>query len=332
MRGITRTAVLLLGTFIGLAPASAGPAMLIDAKSGLVLYAEQPDQPWQPASLTKLMTSFIVFEAIRDGQLSLDEMLTCSETALAQEPSKIGLPVGGQIRVELGLKALIVKSANDVAVMFAERLSGSVEAFVERMNDRARRLGMSNTRFVNPSGLPLRPASPGEPVSHAVTTARDMAILSRALLREFPEYSELYSLPSFKLGNRLMRSHNSLLRTYDGADGMKTGFICASGYNVVASATRNERQLIAVVLGEASGGARALRAASLFEHGFEIYPWKMIFSPTLATLPVNAPDATEPPDLRPLVCRGGVRKAKKKKTNAQLVQAKKAAAKKKPAE
>jgi D-alanyl-D-alanine carboxypeptidase len=310
---LTRKAILLLGALLWSGPALPGPAMLVDAESGLVLYAEDADRPWQPASLTKLMTAFLVFEAIRDGQLSPDDLLTPSETALAQEPSKIGLPLGAQIRVEVGLKALIVKSANDVAVMFAEQLSGSVPAFVDRMNDRARRLGMTSTRFVNPSGLPIRPATPNEPVPVAVTTARDMAILARALLREFPHHSELYALPAFKLGNRFMRSHNSLLRTYDGADGMKTGFICASGYNVVASATRNGQQLIAVVLGAASGGARALRAASLFEHGFVIYPWKTLFSPTLATLSVTTTaDAASPPDLRPIVCRGGGGKSKPK--------------------
>ena len=187
------------------------------------------------------------------------------------------------------------------------KIGGSEAAFVERMNVTAKRLGMTNTHFVNPNGLPEAvPEGKTAPTSYNVTTARDMAILARALFNEFPAYSDLYSLPSFKLGKRLLRSHNSLLRTYDGADGMKTGFICAAGYNVVGSATRGDHHLIAVVLGEASGRARALRAASLFEHGFEIYPWKVIFAPTLATLPVDTPNGAEAPDLHSIVCRPGV--------------------------
>ncbi len=311
MRRLARV-VLLFGFLFGLSPSHAGPALLIEADTGLVLYSEDADYPWQPASLTKLMTAYLAFEAIRDGKLSLDDMLTCSANAMAQEPSKLGLPVGAELRVELALKALIVKSANDVAVMLAERISGTEEAFVARMNETAKRLGMTRTQFVNSNGLPMRSAN-GQPVPSAVTTARDMGVLAKALLREFPEYTELYELPHFKLGNRLLRSHNSLLRTYEGANGMKTGFVCASGYNVVASAMRNGRQLIAVVMGEPSGSARALRAAGLFEHGFQIYPWKAIFSPTLATLPVATPDGAQAPDLRPVVCRGGGPKVKRKK-------------------
>lgn len=314
---MTLRARTLLALFLSLAAtttASAGPAMLVEPKTGLVLYAEDADYPWQPASLTKLMTAFLTFEAIRDGKLSLEDKLTCSANALAQEPSKLGLPIGAELKVEAAIKALIIKSANDVAIMLAERVAGSEAAFVSRMNETAKRLGMSNTHFVNPNGLPRR-LGDKEAADQAVTTARDMATLAKALLWEFPQYADLYAMPSFKLGNRFMRSHNSLLRTYEGADGMKTGFVCASGYNVVASATKDGRQLVAVVLGEATGSARALRAAGLFEHGFSFYPWKALFSPTLETMPVATPEGAKAPDLRPVVCRGGQARTRKKKKN-----------------
>jgi D-alanyl-D-alanine carboxypeptidase len=321
-----RMAALLSGALLCASAAVAGPAMLVDAKTGLVLYSENADYPWQPASLTKLMTAYLVFGAIRDGKLSPEDTLTCSAQAATQEPSKLGLPAGAQIPVDLALKALIVKSANDVAMMFAEKLGGTEAGFVAQMNETAKRLGMTNTHFVNPNGLPEKlpeGQTPG-PGQYNVTTARDMAILARALFREFPDYDGLYALPFFKIGKRLLRSHNSLLRAYDGADGMKTGFICASGYNLVGSATRGDHHLIAVVLGEASGRARTVRAASLFEHGFDIYPWKEIFAPTLATLPVDTPDGAQAPDLRPIVCKPRPRRVRHKKHPVQ-VHAKKAA-------
>lgn len=273
--------------------AQAGPALVIDSQTGLVIYAEDADSPWHPASLTKLMTAYIAFQAIRDGKLSLEDSITCSQHALEQPPSKIGMPVGAQMSVDLALKALIVKSANDVAIMLAERIAGSEAAFVEMMNDTAKRLGMSQTRFFNANGLP----NPDQ-----VTTARDMARLAQALLKEFPQHAYLYSLPSFKIGNRNLRSHNSLLRTFEGADGMKTGFICDSGYNVVASARRGNRQIVAVVLGERSNSARTIRAASLIQHGFDTYAWKAMFSTPLDQMAVDASGPQAPGSLRSIVC------------------------------
>lgn len=253
------------------AAAIAGPALLFDASSGKVLYAEDADNLWHPASLTKIMTAYVTFEALRDGKLKIDDKISCSETATKEPPSKIGLPVGAEISVELALKALIVKSANDVAVMLAERVGGSVDGFVERMNATARRLGMTRTRFVNPNGLPA---------DEQVTTARDLARLSRAVLRDFPQYADLWSMPDFHIGKRRLASHNSLLRSFEGADGLKTGFICDSGFNVVASATRGGTRLMAVVLGEPSSNDRTVRAASLLEHGFQHYGWKSFFDTT----------------------------------------------------
>lgn len=164
-----------------------------------------------------------------------------------------------------------MKSANDVAVMLAEAIGGNVESFVARMNATARRLGMTRTNFVNPNGLPA---------DAQVTTARDLAKLSRAVVRDFPQHADLWAMTDFRIGKQRLASHNSLLRSFEGADGLKTGFICDSGFNVVASATRGGTRLMAVVLGEPSSGERTVRAASLLEHGFQHYGWKSFFDPT----------------------------------------------------
>ncbi len=290
-----RLAALLLPVLAQLAmalPAQAGPALLFDAAEGRVLYAEDPDDQWHPASLTKIMTAYITFEAIKEGKLALTSKISCSELANSQSPSKVGLPVGAQMTVEQGLQALIVKSANDVAVMLAEAVSGSQEAFVERMNATAARLGMTRTKFANANGLP-------DP--QQVTTARDLARLSGAVLRDFPEHTALWSLLEVRIGKRRLHSHNALLTNYEGADGLKTGFICDSGFNVVASATRDGVRLIAVVLGEPTGRERTLRAASLLEYGFQTRAWQALFdAPTLVSMPLAA-DAKGPTTMRDAV-------------------------------
>jgi D-alanyl-D-alanine carboxypeptidase len=308
-RLLRRAAAAFLFGFISV-PALAGPAIVIEPQSGLVIYSEDADRLWHPASLTKLMTAYITFEELRANKLTMDDKLTCSQHALEQAPSKIGLPVGGQMTVELALKALIVKSANDVAVMLAEKIAGTEAAFVERMNATAARLGMTRTRFLNANGLPN---------DEQVTTARDMAILGRALRKDFPEHAHLYSLPSFKIGKRTLRTHNRLLQVFEGADGMKTGFICTSGYNVVASATRGDMTLLAVVLGEESGGARTARASQLIQYGFDYYNWKTIFASKLDQIAVDQ-SAQEPGDMRMVVCKP--RPVKKRKKVAPKAKAK----------
>ncbi len=287
----------------------------MEPSTGLVIYAEDADLPWRPASLTKLMTAYLTFQAIRDGKLSPEDTATCTQHAQSQPPSRFGLPVGGQLKVDLAVKVMIVKSANDVAVMLAERIGGTEANFVDMMNQTAKRLGMTHTKFVNPNGLPIFNPDGTEAAEQSVTTARDMAILASMIIREFPQYADIFAMTEVKIGNRIVSSHNGLLKTYDGADGMKTGFVCAAGYNVVASATRNGRQLVAVVLGENSSSARTIRAAGLFEHGFEIYPWKSVLAPTLTTWPVATTEGASPPDLRNTVCNGRhvVRRAKKGK-------------------
>lgn len=265
---------------VTLSPAAAGPALLFDATSGRVLYAEDPDAQWYPASLAKIMTAYLVFEAIKNGKLDLEDKITVSELAHSQPPSRLGLPVGTQITVGTALTALIVKSANDAAVMLAEAVGGTHEAFVAQMNATAQRLRMTRTRFVNANGLPA---------PEQVTTARDLARLTIAVVQEHPAYAHMWAMPEMKMGKRRMRNHNPLLRTYDGADGMKTGFICDSGFNIVASATRDGQRLFAVVLGEVTGKERSARAANLLEHGFQTASWKAMFGThTLETLPADA--------------------------------------------
>lgn len=267
------------GLVAALPSATATPALLVDAKDGRVLYAEDQDNVWHPASLTKIMTAYMTFEAIKAGKLTMQSRVVASELSQQQVPSKVGLPVGATMTVELALQALIVKSANDVAVMLAEAIGGDVESFAKQMNQTAKRLGMTQSNFVNPHGLPA---------PEQITTARDLGVLSMAVLRDYPEHGRLWTQADMRIGRRRLRSHNGLLRTYDGADGLKTGFICDSGYNVVATASRDGRRVIAVVLGATSGAARNVRAASLLEHGFQTAAWRDALQQThtIKTLPV----------------------------------------------
>jgi D-alanyl-D-alanine carboxypeptidase len=296
MRGWASLGVIIVAALLAVALASqarAAPALVIDADTGLVLYAEDIDRRWHPASLTKLMTAYLAFEAMRDGKLSMEDKLTVSPTAHAEPPSKIGLPIGSEMKVRIALRALMIKSANDVAVMFAEKIGGNVAGFAEIMNATAKRLGMTRTNFVNPHGLPD---------TRQVTTARDMAILARTLLKEFPEHAPIYAESGFHLGGSYMRSHNALLRVYEGADGMKTGFICDSGFNVVASATREGRRLISVVMGAYNSSSRTERARTLLDHGFEVYGWKALFAARLDHFGYGSNLEAPAPKLRPLVC------------------------------
>jgi D-alanyl-D-alanine carboxypeptidase len=315
LANITKTVTGAVTGAIALALASAawaGPTLLLDASDGLILYAEDYDNQWHPASLTKIMTAYVTFEALREGKLKLDSKIGCSELAYNQPPSKVGLPVGSEMTVETALQVLIVKSANDVAVMLAEGVAGTQEAFVARMNATAARLGMTRTKFSNANGLPA---------ADQVTTARDLAKLAQAVLRDYPEHAGMWSMVDAKVGKRKLRTHNGLLTNYEGADGLKTGFICDSGFNVVATATREGRKLIAVVLGEATGRERTVRAASLLEHGFQTYGWKALFDPqSLETMPMAA-DAKGPMTMRQAVisfeCGTGRRRAVAKKKGAK---------------
>jgi D-alanyl-D-alanine carboxypeptidase len=273
--------------------ATASPALVFEPYNGTVFYSEDPDALWFPASLTKLMTAYVTFEAIRNGEVTPDTRVICSKNASRQAPTKLGLPVGKSIDLDMALQVMIVKSANDVAMMVAETVGGSEEAFVERMNKAAKKLGMTRTHYDNPNGLPDE---------RQYTTARDLARLARALIIEFPEHADIFAEKYVKVGNRTLRGHNGMLRTFAGADGMKTGFICDSGFNIVVSATREGRKLVAVVLGEPSTRVRNARAAELLENGYKRYFWKSLFGTSLDGLAVQASASEEPAHLRAVIC------------------------------
>lgn len=288
-RALRATAFALAALMSGSALAAGGPALVVELESGRVLHAERATDPWFPASITKLMTAYVALDKVRSGQMSMETLLTVTEGAAALPPSKMGFKPGTGIRLDNALKIMMVKSANDVAATIAENIGGSIDGFAELMNTHAQRLGMVSSHFVNPHGLPDE---------RNQTTARDMAILARALLREFPEHKDLFDIGAVQFGRRIMRNTNGLIGRYPGADGMKTGFICSAGFNVVASATRNGRHLITVVLGAPSANERTITAAELFDRGFSS---KVNFTnPELAALPAST--NTTPPDMRPVIC------------------------------
>jgi D-alanyl-D-alanine carboxypeptidase len=287
--------VLVTGAMVGLpiAKALAEAQILVEVESGRVLFADKATIPWYPASITKIMTTYITLKAVKEGRITLDKTLPVSPNAAAQAPTKMGFGVGTLVTVDNALKMLMVKSANDMAVVLAEGVGGSIEGFADLMNQTSRRLGMTQSHWVNPNGLPA---------DEQITSARDMAILARAAIRELPEYDYIWHLPGIRLGNRVVRNYNTLLGRYPGTDGMKTGFICASGFNLVATATRDNKRLIAIVLGAPSGASRAVKAAALLERGFSAAPLAWL-APTygpVEALPV-VPDAG-PPNLREEVC------------------------------
>lgn len=272
--------------------ASAQSMLLIEADTGRILHNENGAHPWYPASVTKVMTAYVTLKAVKAGRISLDTLITVSPNAAAQAPTKMGFKVGSQITVDNALKTIMVKSANDMSVTLAEGVSGSIAAFAEEMNQAAARLGMTQTTYVNPNGLPA---------DEQVTSARDQAILARAIYNELPEYDRYWNISAIKYGKRIMRNYNTLLGRYPGTDGLKTGFICASGFNVVVSAKRNGRRLIAVMLGAPSGGVRAVKVAQMLERGFSTggFSW---LTPSIGTVDTLRPIAAAPPNLREEIC------------------------------
>lgn len=272
--------------------ADAEALLLVEADSGKVLHAENATYPWYPASVTKLMTTYVTLKAVKEGRITLDSVFTVSPTAAAEAPSKMGFRAGTQVTVDNALKMMMVKSANDMAVVLAEGVSGSIDGFSDEMNRTAQRLGMTQTHYVNPNGLPAE----GQ-----VTSARDLAILARAIIRDMPEYEYFVHIPAIRFGKRVTPNFNRLIGRYPGADGMKTGFICASGFNLVASATRDGRRLIAVVLGASSSQARAIKAIQLLDRGFSSNSLTWL-QPALGTVDNLAPIDAMPPNLRDEVC------------------------------
>jgi D-alanyl-D-alanine carboxypeptidase len=231
-------------------------AIVVDDKSGFVLHEISADEPRHPASLTKIMTLYLLFEQLEGGKLNLDTPLPISTYAALQNPTKLGLKANQTIKVEDAIKGLVTKSANDAAVVVAEAIGGSEADFAKLMTLKARALGMTSTTYVNASGLPAE---------EQITTARDQAVLGRAIQHRFPGYYQYFATPSFHYKGAEMHNHNALLGQVKGVDGIKTGYTEASGYNLVSSVRRDEKHIVAVVLGGTSNAARDARMRQLIE-------------------------------------------------------------------
>ena len=257
---VRRLVLLLAIAALSLAPARANPMLLIDMDSFEVLYAQEAGQPWHPASLTKLMTAYVAFEELAKGTITLDTPVVLSKKAVNQAPSKSGLAVGSALSMKDALYIMVVKSANDVAMAIAETVGGSEAGFVVKMNDVAARMGLSASHFTNPNGL----HDPAQYVS-----ARDLAVLSLYIRQNFPQFMPMFGTEMVQLGKAKLESQNELLTRFAGTTGMKTGYVCASGLNMVATVSRNGRNLLAVVLGGASARDRNERAAELLLKGFD---------------------------------------------------------------
>lgn len=267
MRGAILATALILFTSLSIAPlksfAASNPkyaSIVIDADSGLVLHQRYADKRLHPASLTKVMTLLLLFDAIEDGRVRMNDRIRISRHASNMQPSKLGLKPGETIKVKDAIYALVTKSANDIAVAVAEHLGGSESKFAQAMTARAHEIGMSRTTFKNASGLHDR---------YQISTARDIAKMARYVIQTYPEYYEYFSRKSFTYQGKTYRNHNRLLGKYDGMDGMKTGYIRASGFNLVASAKRNGQRIIGVVFGGRSGNTRNAHMASLLDRGFD---------------------------------------------------------------
>ncbi|MEM9969971.1 MAG: D-alanyl-D-alanine carboxypeptidase family protein [Pseudomonadota bacterium] len=264
LRALVR--ILLVVSLAWSAPAIAAPyaAMVMDARTGKVLHSRNADTKLHPASLTKMMTLYVAFDAVRRGEITLDTKVKISRKAAAEVPSKLGLRAGSSIQLRYLIRAAAVKSANDAATAIGEAVSGSEAAFARRMNRMAKAMGMSNTTFKNAHGLTER--------GH-VSTARDMTILGRQLFYDFPQYYNLFSRKSTSAGIKTVNNTNRrLLGSYRGADGIKTGYTRAAGYNLVASAERGQERIIATVFGGRSVTWRNNRVAELLDMGFDRAP------------------------------------------------------------
>src|SRR5262245_19066989 len=245
-------------------------SIVVDANSGAVMQATNADSPRHPASLTKIMTLYLLFERLEQGKIKLNTDLPVSARASQQAPSKLALKPGETIRVETAIRAIVTKSANDVSVVVAEAVGGDEPSFARLMTAKARALGMTQTTYRNASGLPDE---------EQITTARDQAILGRAIQDRFPNYYHYFATRNFDFRGKSIRNHNRLLGVVEGVDGIKTGYIRDSGFNIVTSMRRANRQLIAVVFGGRSANARDARVRSLMENNINIASVKRIAPP-----------------------------------------------------
>lgn len=262
--------------------------IVMEFPSRTVLYSENPTVQNQPASLTKVMTLYLVFKALDNGTLKIDQPLHVSAHAANMQPSKLGLRANDTITVEEAIEGLVTKSANDAASVLAENLASSENDFADQMTAEAAHLGMVNTTFKNASGIAN---------NLQLTTAYDMAILGASILRDYPHYYHYFSLREFNFRNRVIKTHNHLLGKYPGCDGIKTGYTTPSGFNLLSSATRNGRRLVAVVLGGNSIKSRDLRMMQLLDLGFSKLPPAPNNPLPPATTPAIVPTTTTPATL-----------------------------------
>ncbi|MBN9067619.1 MAG: D-alanyl-D-alanine carboxypeptidase [Rhizobiales bacterium] len=281
--------------------AVAGPSLLFDVNDGKVLEHQDAFARWYPASLTKLMTAYVAFRAIDKGEVTLLSPVRMTKNSSSQPPSKMGFKPGSVMTLDNALKMMITHSANDIAMAVGENVGGSEEAFVERMNTEAARLGMTGTHYANPNGL----FSPDN-----YTTARDQALLVTAIRKEYPQYLGYFNIEALGFGKRVIPNINALIGRFDGADGMKTGFICESGFNFIGSATRQGRTLAAIVLGADSITDRAAQTAALLAQGFA---GNEPAGPTLASMPAEGNGIGEATNMRQALCSKEARQKKKQK-------------------
>ena len=274
-------------------------AIIVDMNTGIILYSQAPDTPRYPASLTKMMTLYVLFGCLREGKITLSSDLVVTPHAESQAPTKLGLKQGMTIKVEDAIKALVTQSANDAAVTIAENLAGTEENFARVMTQTARNIGMANTTFRNASGLPN---------DEQITTARDMATLATHLIHDYPDYYGVFQTRYFTYSGRKYRNHNHLLFGYKGTDGIKTGYTRASGFNLTASVHRGNKHLVAVVLGGKTGGQRDAAMRALLDKNFvaasstKPTPEQLVAAlvpPTAAAQP--APQAPAPQPVKPAV-------------------------------
>jgi D-alanyl-D-alanine carboxypeptidase len=235
-------------------------SIVVDSKTGKILQGDNVDEPRIPASITKVMSLYLLFEQLERGRMQLDTPLTVSEYAASQPPTKLGLRPGSTIEVEDAIRAMVTLSANDVSVVVAENIAGSEDAFAQMMTRKAREIGMNSSAFYNPHGLPHSPPN--------ITTARDLSVLGRAIQDRFPKYFAYFQTRSFKYGHRTIRGHNRLLGKVEGVDGIKTGYTRLSGFNLLTSVNTDTRSIVAVVLGGRSGASRDQRMAALIDDHF----------------------------------------------------------------
>lgn len=290
---------------LAMGSASAGPSLLFDAKTGQVIESEDAFARWYPASLTKLMTTYVAFRAVETGEVTLQSPVRVSRNAANEPPSKMGYPVGTVLTLDNALKIIMVKSANDIATSIGESLAGSEEAWAARMNAESKRLGMTGSHWVNAHGLHD---------DNQYTTAHDLGIIASALRRDFPQYASYFSIEGLSFGKQVIPSHNALVGRFDGADGMKTGYTCPAGFNLVASATRDGRTLMAIVMGATSVKSRDEMAAGLLVKGFS---QPAAGGVTLATMKPSGNGIGQATNMRQALCtKAGSQALRKKEREA----------------